>query len=156
MAAEEPTYTLRYRLTPEILRQALWFALREPLPLLIGIALLALFCASWPALGPIGRAAAIFFPAVTALAVVWMFRSIRGVADQDLVLLLSHEGLCIDSGRWKIEHSWTAIRRIVRGPDVWLVSVRHGRRFFIPTAAIPAEARPLIARWAGQAGARMS
>jgi hypothetical protein len=154
MAAEEPTYTLHYRLTPEILRRALWFALRERLPVLIAIALLV--WATWPVLGPIGRAGVIFFPAVTALAVLWMFRTTRGIADQDVVLLLSREGVRIETRRLKIEHSWTAIRRIVRGPDVWLVSVRHGRRFFIPTAAIPAEARPLVARWAGLAGARMS
>jgi hypothetical protein len=72
------------------------------------------------------------------------------------VLSLSHEGLGFDSGLSKSLLRWPAVRRIVRGPSVWLFYARHEGSFFIPTAAIPVEAPALVARWAGEAGARLT
>jgi hypothetical protein len=34
--------------------------------------------------------------------------------------------------------------------------MKNGRRFFVPAAAVPLDARAFIARWAREAGARLS
>lgn len=153
-------FTTRFRLTRADTRAALWFGLREWVGWLLGLALLTVICATWTALGRGGRIGAILFPLLTALKLLSLLNRSRKSADafggRELVLSLSHEGLGFDSGLSKSLLRWPAVRRIVRGPSVWLFYVRNEASFFIPTAAIPVEARALVARWAGEAGARLT
>lgn len=127
---------------------------------MIGVALLTVICATWPALGKGGRIGAILFPALTALKILSLLNRSKKSADKfagrDLVLSLSREGVGFDSDHIKSLIRWPAMRRIVRGPSVWLFYLRDEAPFFLPTAAIPVEARALIARWAGEAGARLT
>jgi hypothetical protein len=59
-------------------------------------------------------------------------------------------------GLAKSEIPWKMMRRIERGKAYWLFGSRVTGRFFVPAAAIPAEARAFIARWAGDAGVRLT
>jgi len=157
---ESAEFTTRFRLTRADTRAALWFAARESVGLLIGVALLTVICATWPALGRGGRIGAILFPILTALKILSLLNRSRKSADafagRELVLSLNHEGLGFDSGHANSLLRWPAVRRIVRGPSVWLFYARDEAPFFIPTAAIPVEARALVARWASEAGARLT
>ncbi len=75
--------------------------------------------------------------------------------DRELVLTLGREGLGFDAGVTQTRIRWAAIRRIVRGRAVWLFDMRSGQPFFLPTAAIPVEARALVARWGGESGVQL-
>jgi len=157
---DEPTeFTTRFRLPRADTRAALWFSAREWAGWFIGAGLLTLVCAIWPAMGSAGRVAAIVVPAVTVLKMLSLLDKSRKIADRyrdrDLVLTLGREGVGFDSGLTQTRIRWAAIRRIVRGPAIWLFDMRSGQPFFMPTAAIPVEARALVARWAGELGVRL-
>lgn len=157
---ESAEFTTRFRLTRADARAALWFAAPEWVGWLIGVALLTVICATWPALGRGGRIGVVLFPVLTALKLLSLLHRSTKSADafggRELVLTLNHEGLGFDSGLASSLLRWPAVRRIVRGPSVWLFYSRDEAPFFIPTAAIPVEARALVARWAGEAGARLT
>jgi hypothetical protein len=160
MSPDEPTeFTTRFRLTRADTRAALWFAAREWMGWFIGAGLLTLVCAIWPALGNAGRVAALVVPAVTVLKMLSLLNKSTKIADhyrdRELVLTLGREGVGFDSGLTQTRIRWAAIRRIVRGPAIWLFDMRSGQPFFMPTAAIPVEARALVARWAGEFGVRL-
>lgn len=153
-------FTTRFRLTREDGRAAVWFSLQEGLGWLIGVALLTLVCVFWPALGTAGGVAAIVVPFATVVKVLSLFnraaKLVERFRDRELVVSLDRAGLGFDSGQTQTKIQWAAIRRIVRGPAVWVFTMRGDRPFFIPAAAIPVEARALVARWAGDAGARQT
>jgi hypothetical protein len=160
MSPDEPAeFTTRFRLTRADARAALWFAARDWLGWFIGAALLTLVCAIWPALGNAGRVAALVVPAATVLKMLSLLHQSTKVADRycdrDLVLTLGREGVGFDSGLTQSRIRWAAIRRIVRGPAIWLFDMRSGQPFLVPAAAIPVEARALIARWAGESGVQL-
>ncbi len=159
-AEERPTFTLRYRLTAADVRGAFWFAMRAWLPALVGLALLTLLCATWRPLGHMGRRAAIVFPAIAGLVLLSMrnraTKSFEPFIGQDFELSLDPAGLRLDMGLAKTEIPWKTMRWIERGRAYWLFGSRITGRFFVPAAAIPVEARAFIARWAGDAGIRLS
>jgi hypothetical protein len=156
---ESAEFTTRFRLTRADTRAALWFAAREWLGWLIGAALLTLVCAIWPALGNAGRIAALVVPAATVLKMLSLLNKATRLADRyrdrDMVLTLGREGVGFDAGLTQTRIRWAAIRRIIRGPAVWLFHMRNGAPFFLPAAAIPVEARALVARWAGESGVQL-
>jgi hypothetical protein len=161
MSADEATeFTTRFRLTRADTRAALWFAARDWVGWLVGAGLLTLVCAIWPAMGHAGRVAALVVPIATALKLLSLLNKSAKLADRfgdrELVLTLGREGLGFDSGLTQTRVRWAAIRRIVRGRAIWLFDMRSDRPFFLPAAAIPVEARALIARWAGESGTRMA
>jgi hypothetical protein len=48
LSVDEPqNFTVRYRLTEADARDAFWFAARDWIPALVGLALLTLVCATW-------------------------------------------------------------------------------------------------------------
>jgi hypothetical protein len=157
---ERPSFTLRYRLTVADVRGAFWFAARDWLPWLAGLVLLTLLCATWRPLGHTGRVAAVVFPVVAALWLLSLWnRATRGFepfVGQDFVVSLDPDGVRLDMGLVKSEIPWKTIRRIERGGAYWLFGSRITGRFFVPAAAIPVEARAFIARWAGDAGVRLT
>jgi hypothetical protein len=160
MSPDEATeFTTRFRLTRADTRAALWFAARDWVGWLVGAALLTLVCAIWPALGEAGRVAALLVPAATILKMLSLLNKSTKLADRfrdrELVLTLGREGLGFDAGVTHTRIRWAAIRRIVRGRAVWLFDLRSGQPFFLPTAAIPVEARALVARWGGESGVQL-
>ena len=62
-AARAEEITLRYRVTPALARRWFWYGIGEWAPVLAGLGLLTLVCASWSPLGQAGRVAAILAPA---------------------------------------------------------------------------------------------
>jgi len=152
-------FTTRFRLTREDARAALWFGARDWVGWVIGVALLTVVCAVWPALGTGGRIGAFVFPALTILRMVSLLNGSKRIADEfrdrDLVLSLNREGLGLDFGDSQTRIRWAGLRRIVRGDAVWLFHMRHNKPFFVPATAIPVEARALVARWASEFGVRL-
>ena len=133
MSSDEPAeFTTRFRLTRADARAALWFAGREWVGWLLGVAVLTLVCATWPALGKAGRVGAIVFPVLTALKALSLLNRSQKDADElgarELVLSLNREGLFLDLGLTKSQVQWQAMRRIVRGPAVWLFYLRDDAR----------------------------
>jgi len=159
-AEERPSFTLRFQLTAADARGAFWHAAREWLPTLVGVALLTLLCATWRPLGHTGRIAALVFPPVAGL---WMLsmrnrvtKSFEPFIGRDFVISLDPEAMRIDAGLVKHEIPWTTMRQIERGKAYWLFGSRLTGRFLVPATAIPVEARAFIARWAGDAGIRLT
>jgi hypothetical protein len=76
--------------------------------------------------------------------------------NRELVISINREGLILDTGLTKSLIRWPALRRIVRDKSIWVFYPRNGKAFFVPTAAIPVEARALVARWAGELGVRLT
>jgi hypothetical protein len=158
---DQPSFTLRYQVTPANARAATWFALRDWVPVLIGLVLTTLVCATWSPLGHAGRRAAIVIPILTFFTFLWfMARAARAVeryVGQEFVLSFSCDGLSIDAGHFQSTMQWSTLRRIARGRACWLFYVRDDAgQFYVPTEAIPAEARAFVARWAGEAGVRLT
>jgi hypothetical protein len=154
-------FTLRFQLTAADVRGALWSTAGDWLPFLIGIALLTLLCATWRPLGSAGRLGAIVFPASTLLWFVARLnratRSLDPYLGKDFVLSLDAAGLRLESTLANVELPWTTIRSIARHRAYWLFHDKSSRsRFFVPAAAIPAEARAYVARWAAAAGVRLT
>ena len=156
----QASFTLRYRLTTADARRALWSAAPEWTPWLIGVALLTLVCATWRPLGEGGRVGAIFFPSMTLLAILWLLnrttKAIEPYLGKDFVLSFDAGGLRLESALAKTEMPWTTVRGVARRRSFWFFDARNGSRVFVPAAAIPAEARAFVARWAGEAGARLT
>src|SRR5262249_13611805 len=125
---DEPTeFTSRYRLTREHVNGALWVAVRERAG--AGIALLTLICATWSALGPVVRVAAVLIPVGTFLVIRGVFIRAWKAADsygalREFVLTVNHDGLDIEGGFGKVHHEWSAMRRITRDRTVWVFSKR--------------------------------
>jgi hypothetical protein len=162
MSHDEPAeLTTRFRLTYADGRAALWFAAREWVGWLVGLALLTLVCATWRALGGPGAVAALVIPAATILKFLSLLNKMNKLVDRyrdrELAVSINREGLIVDTGLQKSLIRWPALRRIARGSAVWVFYGRNNDTpFFIPTAAIPVEARALVARWAGELGARLT
>jgi hypothetical protein len=156
---ESVEFTTRFRVTRADTRAALWFSARDWMGWVVGAGLLTLVCAIWPALGNAGRVAALVVPVATVLKMLSLLHKTTQIADRfrdrDLVLTLGREGMGFDAGLTQTRIRWAAVRRIVRGPAVWLFDMRSGAPFFLPTAAIPVEARALVARWAGESGVHL-
>jgi hypothetical protein len=156
------TFTARYQLTRALGRHSLWLWLGEWAPFLVGLALLTLLCAVWPALGMAGKAMAILIPVLVALlllnGVSSVQRAIETHLGRDIVCLFNEKGVSWDTGLAKSEIPWTTMRRIVRGRSVWVFYIKpgSGSRFLVPVAAIPVEARALVARWASAARVQLT
>jgi len=83
-------------------------------------------------------------------------KSVESYGERELVMHLRRAGLDLDTGFARTEMPWSSLRSIARGRAAWLFHVRTGSRFYVPAAAIPADARALVARWAAAAGVRLS
>jgi hypothetical protein len=156
----QPAFVMRFQLTTADMRRAFWSTIGEWVPWLIGVALLAVVCATWRPLGPSGRLGAIVFPLAMVL---WMLarlnqttRVIEPYLGKDFVLSVDEAGLRLDFALAKTEMPWTTVTAIERHRAFWFFRRRGGGRFVVPAAAIPVEARAYIGRWAGQARARLT
>ncbi|HEY7372121.1 MAG TPA: hypothetical protein VIF57_08190 [Polyangia bacterium] len=160
-ADEQTRFTVRYQLTTADVRGAIWSTAGEWLGFLIGIALLTLLCAIWRPLGNARFIGALAFPAIT----VWWFlarlnratRALDPYVGKDFVLSLDATGLRLESALMNVGMPWTSIRSVTRYRAYWFFHGKNSEgRFFVPAAAIPAEARAYVARWAAAAGARLT
>jgi hypothetical protein len=161
MSSDEPTkFTAKFRLTRADARAALRFAARDWIGWLVGLALLTLVCATWRGLAPWGSRAALLIPIATGLKLLSVLNKANKLVEQfrnrELVISINREGLILDTGLTKSLIRWPALRRIVRDKSIWVFYPRNGKAFFVPTAAIPVEARALVARWAGELGVRLT
>ena len=159
---DEPTeFTTRFRLTRADARATLWFAAREWAGWMVGLGLLTLVCATWRGLAPWGPLFALVIPIGSGLKILSVLNKtnklVERYGDRELVVSINREGLVVDTGLTKGLIRWPALRRIVRDKSIWVFYERnHTTPFFIPAAAIPVEARALIARWAGELGTRLT
>jgi hypothetical protein len=161
MSSDEPTeFTAKFRLTRADARATLWFAAREWVGWLVGLALLTLACATWRGLAPWGPLFALVIPIGSGLKFLSLLNKtnklVERFGDRELAVSINREGLLLDTGLTKSLIRWPALRRIVRDKSIWVFYARNDKPFFIPTAAIPVEARALVARWAGELGVRLT
>jgi hypothetical protein len=153
---ESETFSVRYRLTVADARAIVRLALVEWMPVLIGLALLELV-STWSGFGTGGRATAIALPLLVLWRVQTVFNRTKRAVNpaREITTTFSAKGLCHQTTTTRHEISWPGIRRIKRHKVGWIFTPRAGNRFFIPSRAIPTEARAPIARWAAAAQVRL-
>ncbi|HLK93920.1 MAG TPA: hypothetical protein VKZ18_28765 [Polyangia bacterium] len=155
---DSESFAVRYRLTRADAHAIVWIGVREGLPTLVGLSVLAVVARA-SVFGEVGRTAAVAIPIYIAVKLLAAFRRTRRSVDADptreITTTFSATGLRHESTTASHAIAWAGLRKIARFKAGWVFTARSGGRFFIPARAIPTEARAPIARWAAAARVRL-
>jgi hypothetical protein len=144
----------QYELTPKLARAALWEGSRRRFFAYVTIGAIGAAVSAW--LWSTGQSAwpLILFagclPVTMALIAFMQVRAIEAsahaFAGKPIEVSIDAEGLRVVTSMNQSLHLWKSVLRIERGEVVWLIHLANGTVWYLPAAAIPAEARDELSK----------